>query len=850
MSKQTTHTWIGKSVRRKEDPRLLTGEGHFVDDFLFKGLHMAIFRSPVAHAKIRSIDLSRARALPGVVAAVSGLEAKNMWVKPLKPIYIDLDLPRYPMPFDKVTYVGEPLAAVAATSKAIAEDALELVDFDYELLPVVVDPEKAMEPGAPLLYEQLGSNVYNYKEIAYGDVDSAFRDAELVVKAKFKIPRYTSSPLETDALVASYQRSDDSLTITSNTQQMRAIAMVGPIIGVAANKVRFIHGDAGGSFGERWHEELYEICIASLLSKMTEQPVKYIEDRREMMLHSGSKRGVYEGELAVTGDGTIRALKLKDMTDEGGDAVRAGYYNTIKLTNITGLYRIEALRSHMYSLATNIASGSSDRGLSKPHITFVLERLVDMVADRLGVDPAELRMKNLLRPDELPHITPSGNYLDTGDYPLLLKSAMEKVDYEGWRSKQIALRKEGRYIGIGIACSVDPGASNPGREFLLKKSALPVKEAGTASTVRIYPSGEVEVAIAAVNEGQGHETTVAQVVAEELGVSYDDIHVIPIFDSFSTAWTLTSGTGADHFAMTDMGAVVGATRKVKAKLLKIAAHLLNASVDDLVVANGHVSVRGSTDRSLTVQQIAIIAYSETGRLPPGMEPGLHENFYYRPEKFAPTYPADSQGRATGHLAYGSQVHISVVEVDPETGRVELLRYVASHDCGVVINPNIVAGQFHGHVLHGIAITLGEADVYNEDGQLLTGTLMDYPKPTAVESHELEVEHFEFPALHTVLGSKPVGEGPFNCPFAAVTNAIVDALKPLNIEFTDLPITPEVIWRAMQQSKQKKAQAAAPQRGPMVARPILEPHRKPPQHRAMAQTFAAVPPRTAKVGGVE
>ena len=469
MSQPTVRRWVGKSIKVKEDRRYVQGKGLYSDDIQLKRmLHAAVLRSPFAHAKIKSIDVSKVTSLKGVVATLTGPELPAL-TNPMRS-RTGYPIKEYAMAVEKAVYAGQPVVAVAAESRGIAEDALDLIQVDYEELPAVVDPEEAMKPGAPRIFKDVENNTFSSLNLEYGDVKSAFRDADLVIKERFSVHRYSSTPLEPDAVIAHYDQAQNLLTVYSNATGSGSLKAQTKGFPVKDVRVRFVIPDTGGTFGERWSVALQDMTIVSLLSWKTGRPVKYVKDRREMLMAgtNGSRDAVYHMEMALKKDGTILGHRLKDITNEGGSAYYAGYYNAIKLTNITGLYKMKNIALEAYAVATNKGPGGSNRGLSKPHMGFVLERMVDLAAKKLDLDPAEIRRRNFVTPEELPYRTPSGNTIDAGNFRELLEKALEMVGYEHWRGEQKRLRREGRHVGIGIACNVDPGGANPGREQMVR----------------------------------------------------------------------------------------------------------------------------------------------------------------------------------------------------------------------------------------------------------------------------------------------------------------------------------------------------------------------------------------------
>lgn len=802
MSQPTARRWVGKSIKVKEDHRFVQGKGLYSDDIQLKPmLYTAVLRSPHAHAIIKKIDVSGVKALKGEVVTLTGPELPSL-TNPMRS-RTGYPIKEYAMAVGKAVYAGQPVAAVAAESRGLAEDALDLIKVDYEELPAVVDAEEAMKPGAPQIFKDVPNNVFSTINLEYGDVESAFRKADLTFGERFTVHRYSSTPLEPDTVIAHYDQAQNVLTVYSNATGSGSLKSQAKGFPVKDVRVRFVIPDTGGTFGERWSVALQDLTIVSLLSWKAGKAVKYVKDRKEMLMAgtNGSRDGVYHIEMAMKKDGTILGHKLKDVTNEGGSGYYAGYYNSIKLTNITGLYKMRDFSLEAYSVATNKGPGGSNRGLSKPHMGFVLERMVDLAAKRLGLDPAEIRRRNFVTPGELPYRTPSGNVLDAGDFHKLLDKALEMAGYEHWREKQRRLRREGRYVGIGIACNVDPGGANPGREQMVRGGPDLPGQRLAGATVRMDPLGKVTVQIGATNWGQSHETTTSQVVADELGVTPDDIEVSSVFDSFSNPWSSTSGTGADSFTSIDMGAIVAAARKVRAKIQRFAAHILDAKPEEVQLFEGRAFVVG-TQRSIPITEVATAAYDRVRaeNLPPGVEPGLHETAYY----FYPLADLpDEKKRVMAHNNYGSQAHVAVVEVDVETGKTSILKYVVTHDAGVLINPAVVEGQIHGHVAHILSATLREEMIWNKDGQMLTATFSDYLKNTAADTPDIEIGHLEYPSPFTATGSKAVGEGPTIPVFPAIANAVEDALSDFGVKITDLPLTPSKLWTLIDASRSKR-----------------------------------------------
>ncbi|MBI4258890.1 MAG: xanthine dehydrogenase family protein molybdopterin-binding subunit [Thaumarchaeota archaeon] len=786
--------WVGKSIKRREDPRFLTGKGTFVDDFRLQDMCYAAFlRSPYAHAKIRRLDVSRVLERPGVLTVISGEELVHI-SEPQPGRAVMEKVKEYPLAVEKVGYQGQPLAAVVATTRGLAEDALDDFDVEYEPLEVIVDPEEAASGNGPLIMEELGSNVAWHGVLQYGEPDEDFAEADLVVEEKFKIPRYSSTALEPNGCVASYDHVSDMLTVWSNAQTIQGIPWLSRATKIPPSRIRIIIGDLGGGFGTR-HVSRELMVLTALLSIKTGRPVKYVEDRKEMMISTGNQShgGIYELKLALRKDGTFLALRLKDITDEGASPSGAGQWFAIKLTNITGLYKIKSVYYEGYSVLTNLSVAGSDRGLGKPHMAFMLERLVDLAAKKLNMDPVEIRLKNFVQPDQMPYTTPSGNIIDGGDFTATFRKALEMVNYKHWMREREKARHEGRLLGIGIACNVDPGGHNPGREVLLGGDPKAITHRVAGAVVRVDPLGKVAVLRSAVNMGTAHETSLAQVMADELGVNYDDVYVVPLLDTYSSPWTTSSGTAGDLYSSIYLGAAVTAARKVREKMARIAASMLDTSLEEIEFVDGKAFVKDSPQRSVAVKDIASAAYHNvvgSPLLPEGVDLGLHEAAYF----YAPqAHPPDEKNRISCHYTYGNQTHVAVVEVDRDTGRINILKYLVAHDSGTIINPMTIDGQVHGHVSHFISVALGEQYVYDEEGQLLTSTFADYFKPTAVDSIDVDVVHLETPSTWAPIGAKAVGEGPTIPVMPAIASAVEDALAAYNVMVTEIPITSEKVW---------------------------------------------------------
>ena len=785
--------WVGRPLKRVEDPRFLAGRAAYVDDLRLPGmLHVAMLRSSHAHARILTLDTGEAAAVPGVAAVLTGEDlARTM--APLRPL-IPIPGPpaTYPLALGRVRYVGEPVVAVAATDRATAEDAVDRVGVEYDPLPAVVDPERALETTAPALFEEMDGNVLWHDTLTYGDVDGAFARAAHVVRERFVIHRYASTPLETFGVVARVEPGTGQVTIWSNDGRPGlATGVVASALGVPQSRLRLIAPDIGGGFGNK--RKAPYLIVAAVLARLTGRPVKYVEDRRESLTAlAHAANGILEVALALDADGHFLAVDVRDVVDEGCNLQNPTLHNLLKLSNIVNCYRIAAVRFAAWSVLTNKCPSGANRGIGKPAMCFGMERLVDIAARRLGRDPVALREANFVRPEEMPYRTPVGARYDAGDYPATLRRALALAGWDELLALRESARSAGRLVGLGIAAALEPSASN------LSTYQIATRQPGTsgvgeAALVRMELDGSVRVAIGNVSSGQGYPTVVAQIVADELGVTPEAVHVSPWFDSYENPWMFASGNFANKFSSTDTGAILGAARAVRARVLAIAGHLLEAAVEDLELRDGAVGVRGAPGRRVTLARVAAVAYRDLLALPPGLGGGLEARYYYvNPAADLP----DAERRVAAQLAFSNSAHVVAVEVDAGTGGVRILRYAIAHDCGREINPLLVEGMVHGSTAHGIGATLLEEFVYGPDGQLLTTTLMDYLKPTALDVPAFRVASLETPSPATPLGAKGVGEGGAIPSLAAITNAVEDALAPLGVTLTTLPLSPARVWGAM------------------------------------------------------
>ena len=807
--------WIGRSVKRVEDARLLTGRGTYIDDHPPVGslFHAAIVRSPHAHARILGYDLREALAVDGVVGVITGADVAEH----TKPFSVGVTAPAryYCAATDKARFVGEPVAVVVAKSRYVAEDAAELVQVQYEPLPAVVDPERALEPDAPVLHEAVGSNLANNRRLVYGDPDRAFRDADVVIKERFRFPKYGSTPMETYGVIARWDRFDGVCTVWSNFMGPFIMhPLTARVLGLPENRLRFIvPPDIGGSFGIKSLIYPY-IALIAVASKLTGVAVKWIEDRREHLLASstGTDRVAYR-ELAARKDGTVLGMRFKWFDNVGGYIRSPEPGCSFRPTgNFVGPYRFQHLEVDASTVMTNKSLTGPNRGYACGHLYFETEGMMDRLAEKLGLDPVEVRRRNLIPASAFPYRTPTGGLYDSGDYPATLDKAVELAKYDELRREQATARAAGRYVGIGVALAVDPSVSNMGYvataldpQFRAKPEYLPKSGAVDSATVKVDPLGRVTAILATTPQGQGHQTIVAQIIADELGLVPEDVTVVDEMDTFTRIWSISSGTYSSRFGSVGTSAVALAARKLKAKLVAYAAHLMDLPAESLEFRDGSVRPKQGKGPSYSVKDLAGRAHWNTESLPEGMEPGLQATAVFG---FEVARSVDQEDRVNSSNTYGFIAEIMAVEVDPETAAIKILRYVSVHDAGTIINPMIAEGQIYGGALHGLGGALYEELQYDEDGQCLTATFMDYLVPTACEAPPtIEIAHVVSPSPLTPLGSKGLGESSSMTVPAVIANAVSDALAPLGIRITELPMTPSGLWKLIERARRSPAAPA-------------------------------------------
>ncbi len=799
--------WIGKPVKRVEDARLLTGRGTYIDDHppVANLHHAAIVRSPHAHARIAGYDLTAALAVDGVVGAVTGEDV----LRHTKPFSVGVTAPvhYYCAATDKARFVGEPVAVLVAKTRYIAEDAAELVRVRYEPLPAVVDPERALEADAPVLHDAVGTNLAGHRRLVYGDPDRAFGEADVVLKERFRFPKYGSTPIETYGVIAAWDSLEGVCTVWSNFMGPFIMhPLTARVLGLPENKLRFIvPPDIGGSFGIKTSIYPY-IALIALAARRTGVPVKWIEDRREHLLasSSGTDRVAYR-ELAAKKDGTILGMRFRWLDNVGGYIRSPEPGCSFRPTgNFVGPYRFQNLEVDASVVMTNKSLTGPNRGYACGHLYFESEGMIDRLADKLGLDPAEVRRRNLIPADAFPYRTPTGGLYDSGDYQAAFEKALELAKYSELRREQARARAAGRYFGIGLALAVDPSVSNMGYvataldpQFRAKPEYLPKSGAVDSATVKIDPLGRVTAILGTTPQGQGHQTIVSQIVADELGLTPEEITVVDEMDTFTRVWSISSGTYSSRFGSVGTSAVALAARKLKAKLVEYGAHLLGVPKEQLEFRDGAVRPTTGKGPSYSIKDLAGRAHWNTESLPEGMEPGLQATAVFG---FTVSKAVDAEDRVNSSNTYGFIAEVMAVEVDPETAAITILRYVTVHDAGTIINPMIAEGQIYGGALHGLGGALYEELVYAEDGQLLTGTFMDYLVPTASEAPTIDIAHVVSPSPLTPLGSKGLGESSSMTAPAVIANAVSDALGPLGIRITELPMTPTRLYELIQKAR--------------------------------------------------
>lgn len=781
---QTGGALVGTSVPRREDARFLTGRGHYTDDLKVPGLtHAAFVRSPHAHARIRSIDFSRAKSLRGVRAVYTGPDLEKGGVKSIPTAWLLPDIKLVPHPVlatTKVRYVGEPVAIVIADSPYIARDAADLVDVEYEPLDAVVDLTTALSSRTSLHDEAADNRCFHW---TFGDAaatDAAFASAARVVKQRVINNRLAAVAIEPRSAIASYEPSTDQLTlwVTSQNPHVHRLIMGAFVLGIPEHRFRVVSPDVGGGFGSKIHVYSEE-CAVAWASRALGLPIKWTAVRSESFLSDAHGRDhVTEAEIAIDADGKIVGVRARTLANMGAyislfaPLIPTYFYGPL----LGGVYRVPHIHVEVDAVFTNTTPVDAYRGAGRPEACYVIERMVDRAAREIGVDPAEFRRRNYIPADAFPYQSPLYTY-DSGNYEPNLDKALELANYRWLREEQERLRGEGRYIGIGIANYIESSGAAPSAAAQSLGGQAPLWE---SAHVRVHPTGKVTVFTGTHAHGQGHDTAFAQIVADAFGIPIDDVDIVH-GDTQQVQFGL--GTYGSRSAAVGGSAIVVAAQRLVDKGRKIAAHLLEAAEADVDFTNGRYHVKGSPDRAKTFGEIALAAFMSSN-LPAGVEPGFETTTFFDPSNFV--------------FPFGT--HIAVVEVARATGNVKVLRYVAVDDVGNVINPMIVDGMVHGGITQGIGQALWENATYDDRGQPLTASLMEYCVPRADQLPSYETDRTVTPSPVNPLGVKGVGEAGTIAATPAVANAVIDALAPFGVTHLDIPLTPPKLWRAMQRAE--------------------------------------------------
>lgn len=809
--------WVGRGVNRREDAPLLSGNARFIDDLEpIAGIcHAAILRSPHAHAQILAINTAKAEAGRGVVGILIGEDVAALSA-PLSSA-LKLAARYYPCAVGKVRYFGEPVAVVVAKDRYLAEDALALIEVEYEALPVAIDPELALNADAPVLHDEIGSNCVHRRSFRYGDTDTAFAQANRIVNYKNHYPRIHSMPIETYGVIANFEREPDRYTIWSNFQGPFTLhPVMSAALKVPSQRLRLISPPAsGGSFGIKQGMFPYMVLMA-LTSRKLRVPVKWTEDRLEHLAASSSSTDrVTEISGAFTNSGELIGLRLKQIENVGAYMRAPEPASLYRMHGtLNGPYRVRDIEVENYAVVTNQVPTGLNRGFGAPQYFFPLERLMDIAAKELDIDPAELRRRNLVRADEFPYACPSGSLLDSGNYIGGLDLALKRAHYDELLAERERARAEGRLFGIGIGLGVETSGSNMGYinaaltgEERAKGSP---KSGGAASaTISVDPMGAIVVNVGSTPNGQGHATVVAQVVADQLGVDPADVEVVTELDTLTDGWSITSGNYANRFSVAVTSAAQQAAQNVAATLRRLAAEALDAPLEKVKLVGGRAVVEDGRNISIPLRRLAAQTHWNSAALPDSIPAGIRETAVFSPRSL--TGP-DAEDRIRSSLTYAFLCDVVAVEVDRATGKVLVRKYVSVHDIGNQLNPVLVRGQALGGFAHGFGAALFENFAYDSQGILLSSTLADYLCPTAPEMPELIIDHVTSPSPNNPLGAKGMGDGSTMVAPVAIANAVADAIGRENVT---LPLTPPRVWALISgnaSAEDKKEAAPAVQAG--------------------------------------
>jgi len=778
-----TATHVGRSIRRKEDPRMIAGRANYVDDIVLPGmLHAAIVRSPEAHAAILSIDKSAAEARPGVVGVFTGEDLAEDFAAPLPmawdPPGVDINVPEHwPVKRGEVKHVGDPVAVVVTTDRYTAVDAAEDVIVDYDPRPAVVNPEKALEDGSPLVWDQFGTNKTHEWSVSGGDIEAALAEAEVTVEQRVVNHRTSGAPIEPRGSIGEPRA--ESLTLHSSTQipHIARLQLAG-MLGMPEDKVRVIAPDVGGGFGAKLQIYAEEALVLALARRLG-RPVKWTESRSEHMSNSHHGRDqVAHVTLGAKRDGTLTGLKVRVVADLGAYMqLLTPFIPELGFPVAGGCYKLPAIDFHVTGVFTNKMATDAIRGAGRPEVTYWMELMMDKLARELDMDPLELRRKNFIPKDEFPYETALGIFYDSGDYAGSLDRLLQNFDLDAFRAEQAELREKGIHRGVGFSTWVEVCGLAPSRAVGPQGVGLQAAFWESAM-VRVHPSGSATVYTGTSPHGQGLDTSFAQIAADRLGIDPENVDVLH-GDTDQGPWGW--GTYGSRSLSVGGESVARAAEKVQAKAKKICAAMLEAAPEDIELADGKFQVKGSPGKSMAMAEIAFAAHVPPQELSADIEPGLEENAFYDPENFV--------------FPFGA--HACVVDVDVETGKVKVVRYVSVDDCGPAVNPLLIDGQVHGGIVHAIGQALYEQIVYDEEGQLVTGTFVDYALPTAAEVPSFETDRTETPSPVNSLGVKGVGEAGTIAATPAVVAAVLDALSGHGVEWIDMPLTPMRVWEAIQ-----------------------------------------------------
>ncbi len=791
-----TEKHVGQSIRRKEDPRLITGRATYVDDFVVHGmLHMAVVRSPEAHAKILSIDASEALARPGIKAVFTGEDMSDL-LAPLPmawaPPGVEMNTPeRWPLARGEVNHVGDAVAMVIGEDKYDVVDAAQSVHVEYESLPAVVDMEEALKDEI-LVHESLGTNKTHEWSMGGGDVDAAIAEADVVVEQRIVNHRTSGAAIETRGVIAEYRAG--SLTVWSSTQVPHLLRLFYAVqMGIPEDHVRVIAPEVGGGFGGKL-QVCAEETMAAWAAKELGRPIKWIETRSEAMAVSHHGRAQIDHvRMAASSDGTITAFEANILQDCGAYfGLLTPMVPELGAFVMTGCYAIPNVQTNITGVLTNTYFTDAIRGAGRPEMTHMLEVTIELLAEKLGMDPLEVRRKNFIAPEAFPYTTPYGITYDSGDYGTALDKALEILDLDAFRAEQAELREQGILRGVGFSTYTEICGLAPSRAVGPKGFGLGIGLYESA-LVRVHPTGSVTVFTGASPHGQGHETGFAQIVADRLGT---DPAVVEVIHGDTATGPMGLGTYGSRSLAIGGVACAHAAEKLAQKCKEIAAFNFEADVSDIEVGHGGFSLSGDPEKSMTLAEIAGCAYIDATAMPEDMELGLEQTLIYDPKNFV--------------FPFGT--HICVVEVDANTGKVEILRWIAVDDCGPAVNPMLIDGQIHGGVTHAIGQALFEQVVYDDRGQLITGTFMDYALPTAAEIPSFELDRTETKSPSNSLGVKGIGEAGTIASTPAIVNAVIDALRHEGITYLDMPLTPLRIWEALEEARGEGSGPPATEQG--------------------------------------